>query len=105
MFRLNGKGYPQGLTAEQLPLQSRILAVADIFEALTAADRPYKKPKTLSESLQIMAIGVKNGELDPHLLDLFLDSGLYLEYAKENMLPEQIDTPDHEAIKKIYRPE
>jgi len=103
--KLNGKGYPQGLTAEQLPLQSRILAVADIFEALTAADRPYKKPKTLSESLQIMAIGVKNGELDPHLLDLFLDSGLYLEYAKENMLPEQIDTPDHEAIKKIYRPE
>ncbi|MDP3113890.1 MAG: HD domain-containing phosphohydrolase [Candidatus Cloacimonadaceae bacterium] len=100
--KLNGKGYPRGLTAEDLPIQSRIIAVADIFEALTAADRPYKKAKTLTESLRIMAFCVKDGDLDRDLLDFFINSGLYLEFAHKYMNPEQIDLPDIPTIKKIY---
>lgn len=100
--KLNGKGHPFGLTAEQLPLQSRILAVADIYEALTAADRPYKKAKSLSESLKIMAFFVKDGDLDGDLLDFFMDSGLYLEFAEKYMNQTQTDEVDINGIKKIY---
>lgn len=100
---LNGKGYPRGLSAEDLPLQSRMIAVADIFEALTAADRPYKTPKTLSESLKIMAFMAKDGHLDKDLVDFFMDSGLYLEFAEAKMLPQQIDKVDIPALKAIYR--
>jgi HD-GYP domain-containing protein (c-di-GMP phosphodiesterase class II) len=99
---LNGKGYPRGIGADELPLQSRIIAVADIFEALTAADRPYKKPKTLSESLDIMATMVKIGHLDKDLVSYFMDSGLYLEYANRFMKPEYIDEVDIEALKSKY---
>lgn len=99
---LNGKGYPRGLDAPQLPLQSRIIAVADIFEALTAADRPYKTPKTLSESLDIMATMVKIGHLDKDIVDFFMDSGLYLDFAKERMQAQQIDTVDIPKIKSKY---
>lgn len=99
---LNGKGYPRGIGADQLPLQSRIIAVADIFEALTAADRPYKKPKTLSESLDIMATMVRIGHLDKDLVSYFMDSGLYQEYAKRFMKPEYIDEVDTEALKSKY---
>ncbi|HQQ68114.1 MAG TPA: HD domain-containing phosphohydrolase, partial [Candidatus Cloacimonadota bacterium] len=73
---LNGKGYPKGLDAPRLPLQSRMIAMVDIFEALTAADRPYKTPKPLSEALMIMANMAKAGHLDPDLLNLFMDSNL-----------------------------
>lgn len=100
--KLNGKGYPHGLCADEIPVQSRIIAIADIFEALTAADRPYKKAKTLTESLKIMAFCVKDGELDKDLVDFFLDSGLYLDFANQFMDPAQIDNPDIEALKKIY---
>ncbi len=103
--KLNGKGYPWGLTAEKLPLQSRIIAVADIFEALTSADRPYKRPKTLSESLKIMAICVKAGDLDALLLDFILDSGLYLEFAERFMHSEYIDQVNIPELKKLYHPE
>lgn len=102
--KLNGKGYPKGLTAEELPVQSRIIAIADIFEALTAADRPYKKAKTLSESLRIMAFCVKDGDLDRDLLDFFIDSGLYLDFARAHMNEDQIDNVDVTAIRKIYSP-
>jgi len=102
--KLNGKGYPWGLKAEELPLQSRIIAVADIFEALTSADRPYKKAKTLSESLRIMAFFVKDGDLDGDLLDFFLDSQLYLEFAQEYMNPSQIDEVNLDGIKALYHP-
>lgn len=101
--KLNGKGYPWGLKGDELPLQSRIIAVADIFEALTSADRPYKKAKTLAESLKIMAFCVRDGDLDADLLDFFLDSGLYLEYANENMFKKQVDEVDIPALKQIYR--
>lgn len=99
---LNGKGYPKGYSAEQLPLQSRILAVADVFEALTAADRPYKKAKTLTESLTIIGFMVKDGQLDKDLVDFFLESGLYLDYAKRFMYKENIDEVDINAIKAKY---
>jgi len=100
---LNGKGYPKGLDAPRLPLQSRMIAVVDIFEALTAADRPYKTPKPLSEALMIMANMAKAGHLDLDLLDLFMDSNLYLEFARDYMKPEQIDTVDISLIKSKYR--
>jgi HD-GYP domain-containing protein (c-di-GMP phosphodiesterase class II) len=88
---LNGKGYPGGLTAEALPLQARILAVADIFEALTAPDRPYRKPMPLSLALRIIRESVGRGELDGAVVDLFLDSGLVHAYAERELSPGQID--------------
>jgi HD-GYP domain-containing protein (c-di-GMP phosphodiesterase class II) len=99
---LNGQGYPRGLDAPRLPLQSRMIAVADIFEALTSADRPYKKAKTLSESLKIMAFMTKNGHLDKDLVDFFMDSGLYLDFARNRMNEDQIDSVDIPSIKSIY---
>ena len=72
------------------------------IEALTAADRPYKKPKTLSESLDIMATMVRIGHLDKDLVSYFIDSGLYQEYAKRFMKPEYIDEVDTEALKSKY---
>ena len=99
---LNGKGYPNGYKAENLPLQSRILAVADIFEALTATDRPYKPAKTLSESLTIMGFMVKDGHLDKNLVDFFMDSGLYKEYAERYMDKKYIDEVNIESIKAKY---
>jgi HD-GYP domain-containing protein (c-di-GMP phosphodiesterase class II) len=76
--------------------------VADIFEALTAADRPYKPAKTLSESLTIMGFMVKDGHLDKDLVDFFLDSGLYKEYAERFMNKDYIDDVDIDSIKSKY---
>ncbi len=88
---LNGKGYPQGLTAEQLPLQARIMAVADIFEALTAPDRPHRAPMSLSQALKIIGFMVQDGELDSRIVDLFLQSGLVTRYAEKELDPKQVD--------------
>ncbi len=89
--KLNGKGYPFGLTADELALQTRIMAVADIFEALTAHDRPYKRPMPLSKAKQIMGFFVKDEELDQDIVDLFLDEGVCQEYATSEMDPTQLD--------------
>lgn len=89
--KLNGKGYPKGLSGDQLPIQARILAIADVFEALTARNRPYKKPNTLSQALSIMRDMVERGELDKDLFELFVESGIPKEYAKSELLPEQVD--------------
>ena len=70
------------------------MGIADIFEALTAADRPYKKPKTLSESIKIMSFMKKDKHIDPDLFELFLRSGIYQKYAERFLLPEQLDTVD-----------
>jgi HD-GYP domain-containing protein (c-di-GMP phosphodiesterase class II) len=86
-----GTGYPRKLTKDQLSIPARITAIADIFEALTASDRPYKKAKTLSESVKILSFFKKDGHIDPDLFDLFLTSGVYREYADRFLLPEQID--------------
>ena len=74
---LDGSGYPLGISGDQLPLQSRILAVADVFEALSARDRPYKKPKTLEETMRILGFMVKDGHLDPDLVDLLVKEKVY----------------------------
>ena len=91
---MNGKGYPKGLGREQMSLPARMMAIADIFEALTACDRPYKKPKTLSEALKIMSFMVKDQHIDPELWELFLTSGVWKQYADEYLKPEQIDNVD-----------
>ncbi|MBW2568904.1 MAG: GAF domain-containing protein [Deltaproteobacteria bacterium] len=89
--KLDGSGYPRGLTEKEMPLQSRIMAVADIFEALTAKDRPYKKPIKLSQAVKIMGFMKKNRHIDPDIYDLFIENRLFYDYAKKEMNPEQID--------------
>ncbi len=94
---LIGTGYPRKLTKEELSVPARIMAIADIFEALTASDRPYKKAKTLSNSIKIMSFMVKDEHIDADLFRLFLKSGIYKIYAKNNLKPEQIDKVDIES--------
>jgi HD-GYP domain-containing protein (c-di-GMP phosphodiesterase class II) len=89
-----GTGYPRRLKKEQLPIPARILAIADIFEALTAADRPYKPPKTVSETLRIMSLLRDQRHIDAELFDLFLRSGVYQSYAERFLGPDQIDKVD-----------
>ena len=91
---MKGTGYPRGLTKEQISLPARIIAIADIFEALTANDRPYKKAKTISEAIKILSFMKKDGHIDGDLFELFLSSGVYLQYAKKYLKPEQIDAVD-----------
>jgi HD-GYP domain-containing protein (c-di-GMP phosphodiesterase class II) len=88
---LKGDGYPRRLPAEQLSVPARIMAIADIFEALTAADRPYKKAKSLSQSVAILAGFRDRGHIDPDLFALFLRSGVYRRYAERFLKPEQMD--------------
>lgn len=99
--KMDGTGYPRRLAREQLSVSARMMGVADVFEALTAADRPYKRGKTLSESLRIMAGMSRGGHIDPDVFALFLRSGVYLEYARRHMRPEQIDTVDIEACLSV----
>lgn len=94
---LTGSGYPRGLTEEQLSVPARIMAVADIFEALTAADRPYKRAKTLSESVAILARFRDDRHIDADIFELFLRSGVYRRYAERFLRPEQIDELDIES--------
>jgi HD-GYP domain-containing protein (c-di-GMP phosphodiesterase class II) len=91
---LDGKGYPRRLTAEKLSIPARIMAIADIFEALTAADRPYKKDKPLSVCIDILAGFRDRHHIDPDLFELFLRSGIYRAYADAFLRPEQIDHVD-----------
>jgi hypothetical protein len=95
---LVGTGYPKRLGAQELSVPSRIMAIADIFEALTASDRPYKKAKTLSESIKILAHFKRDQHIDAELFDLFLTSGTYLRYAQRYLKPEQIDDVDVSAF-------
>lgn len=89
--KLDGTGYPNRLTAEQLPLQARILAVADVFEALTARDRPYKAPMKLSQALKILGFMCKDKHIDADVFQLLKDSGLVREYAEAHLGPDQND--------------
>ena len=89
--RMDGKGYPKGLTREQMSLQARMMGIADIFEALTARDRPYKLGMKLSQAMSIMENFKKNGHIDPDLFDVFVRQNVYLEYAKKFLDPGQID--------------
>jgi HD-GYP domain-containing protein (c-di-GMP phosphodiesterase class II) len=92
--KLDGSGYPRCLNAEQLSIPERVMAVADIFEALTAADRPYKKGKMLSSCVKIMSFMRDDGHICPDLFELFLTSGIYKKYAREYMREEQVDEVD-----------
>jgi len=96
--RMDGKGYPRGLRRDQMSVQARIMGIADIFEALTAKDRPYKKGKTLSESLEILGKFKLNGHIDPDLFDVFIRRKVYLTYATQFLDPEQIDAVDESRI-------
>jgi HD-GYP domain-containing protein (c-di-GMP phosphodiesterase class II) len=90
--RMDGKGYPKGLTRDQMSVQARIMGIADIFEALTARDRPYKQGMKLSQAMSILASFKKNGHIDPDLFDIFVKQGVYQRYAEQFLNPEQIDT-------------
>lgn len=92
--KINGQGYPLGLKGSEMPLTARVIAIADVFEALTSNDRPYKKAKTLSETIRIMSLMVQDGHLDGDLFKLLLSSGVYRKFAEEYMTQEQIDEVD-----------
>ena len=96
--RMDGKGYPRGLTRNQMTWQARMMGIADIFEALTAKDRPYKKGKTISESLAILGKFSLGGHIDPDLFDVFVREKVYLGYALQFLDPEQIDEVDISKI-------
>lgn len=89
--RIDGKGYPKGLTGEQMSLQAKMMAIADIFEALTAPDRPYKEGKKLSEALKIMGFMAGEGHIDKQLFKLFIDEKIYAQYAERFIAPHQVD--------------
>lgn len=92
--KMDGTGYPKRLKRDEMSIPARMMAIADIFEALTAGDRPYKKAKSLSEAIRIMGFMQQDHHIDPELFALFLRSGVYLRYAKRYMSPELIDEVD-----------
>ena len=96
--RMDGKGYPRGLTREQMSLQARMMGIADIFEALTAADRPYKSGMTLSQALAIMCRMRDNGHIDPDLFEVFVREGVYLRYGQQFLEAGQVDAVDVTAM-------
>jgi HD-GYP domain-containing protein (c-di-GMP phosphodiesterase class II) len=96
--RMDGKGYPRGLTRDQMSVQARVMGIADIFEALTARDRPYKKGKTLTESLQILGKFKQGGHIDPDLFDVFIRQKVYQRYAERFLEANQIDCVDESNI-------
>jgi HD-GYP domain-containing protein (c-di-GMP phosphodiesterase class II) len=96
--RMDGKGYPKGLTRDQMSMPARMMGIADIFEALSAKDRPYKKGKNLTECLQILGKMRLDNHIDPDLFDLFVSQKIYMRYAEEYLDPEQIDEVDESKI-------
>ncbi len=96
--RMDGKGYPRGLTREQLSIPARMMAIADVFEALIACDRPYKKGKKLSECLRILGLMKLDHHIDPDLFDVFVREKVYLRYAQKFVNKDQIDEVDESAI-------
>jgi response regulator RpfG family c-di-GMP phosphodiesterase len=96
--KLDGTGYPRGLTGGQMSPVARMMAIADIFEALTAADRPYKPAKPLSQALDIMARMACDGHIDGELFEIFLLQGVWREYAARFLPPGQVDDVDVEAL-------
>ncbi len=97
---MDGTGYPRRLKGDQMSVPARMMAIADIFEALTAADRPYKKAKPLSESLAIMARMRDEAHIDSDLFELFLSAGVYRDYADRFLRSDQVDTVDLERYRK-----
>jgi len=102
--KMDGTGYPKALKKDEMSPVARMMAIADIFEALTAVDRPYKKGKTLSEAIKIMGFMVKDQHIDSELFALFLRAGIHREYAERFMKPEQIDPVDVEKTLAALSP-
>jgi HD-GYP domain-containing protein (c-di-GMP phosphodiesterase class II) len=102
--KMDGTGYPRGIFAGDMSVPARIMAVADVFEALTAIDRPYKQPKKLSEVMFIMGKMKEQHHLDPDVFDLFIASGIYRKYAQDNLPPELVDAVDEQKLLAIKPP-
>ena len=102
--KMDGTGYPRGVFAGDMSIPARIMAVADVFEALTAIDRPYKQPKKLSEVMFIMGKMKEQHHLDPEVFDLFITSGIYRKYAEQNLPPELVDAVDEQKLLAIKPP-
>jgi len=96
--KMDGTGYPNGLTRDQMSMPARMVAIADVFEALTASDRPYKKAMSLTQSLSILGRMKLEGHVDPDLFDVFMHEKIYLKYARDFLDPAQIDDVDLESI-------
>jgi len=91
---MDGSGYPKGLTGDKMSIPARIMGISDVFEALTATDRPYKKPMPLSQALTILGRMKEEKHIDPDLFDIFIHERVYLQYAKHFLASEQIDKVD-----------
>ncbi len=102
--KMDGTGYPRGIYAGDMSVPARIMAVADVFEALTAIDRPYKQPKKLSEVMFIMGKMKEQHHLDPEVFDLFISSGVYRKYAEQQLPPELVDAVDEAKLLAIKPP-
>ena len=96
--KLDGTGYPKGLMDADMSVQAKMMAIADIYEALTAADRPYKDGKKLSMAMRIMGFMKNDYHIDKDLFEIFVKEGVYKNYAKEYVDKNQIDEVDQEAI-------
>lgn len=96
--RMDGAGYPKGLKGADMSVQARLMAIADIFEALTSKDRPYKKGKNLSESMHILGKFSTGGHIDPDIFDIFVRNKIYLDFAARFMDKKQIDVVDESKI-------
>lgn len=96
--KIDGSGYPRGLKRHEMSWEARMMAIADVFEALTAPDRPYRKPNTLSQAMRILGFMKKDRHIDPDLFDVFVRQKVHLEYAREHLKPEQIDDVDEREL-------
>jgi len=96
--KMDGTGYPNGLTKDQMSIPARMVAIADVFEALTASDRPYKKAMGLSQSLKILGKMKQDGHVDPDLFDVFIHDKIYNVYAEKYLDKKQIDDVDLKSI-------
>ena len=98
--KMDGTGYPKGLNDSQMSTQAKIMAIADIYEALTAADRPYKDGKKLSDAMRIMGFMKDDYHIDKDLFEIFVSSGVYKHYAKKYIAKNQIDQVDEASFKR-----
>jgi len=101
--KMDGTGYPRGLKRDEMSVPARMMAIADIFEALTSPDRPYKQAKKLSETMAIMADMVRNQHIDPDLFRLFIDSSVHLRFAEKFLEPWQVDLDAVDAVLMPFR--
>ena len=96
--KLDGTGYPKGLTEDQMSVQAKMMAIADIYEALTAADRPYKDGKKLSMAMRIMGFMKNDYHIDKDLFEIFVREGVYKKYAKDHLDKSQFDEVDQKPL-------